>query len=129
MKKTFIKWEKIAITASLAGVLILFYIFKIPCVFFEVVGFPCVACGMTRAWLAFFSLDIVEAFKYHSLFWTLPILYVYFWRDGLVFKKRFVNLGIFWGIVSLFLIRWIIIVIREIAAAAFILFIASLAPS
>ena len=38
-----------------------------------VTGISCAGCGMSRAWMAFFQLDIAKAFAYHPLFWLVPI--------------------------------------------------------
>ncbi len=35
-------------------------------------GISCAGCGMSRAWLALFRLDLSGAFAYHPLFW-LPV--------------------------------------------------------
>lgn len=43
------------------------------CLFQRVIGIPCLACGMTRAYLALLDFDIISAFWYHPLFW-MPIL-------------------------------------------------------
>lgn len=37
-------------------------------------GISCAGCGMTRAWLCVFRLDFVNAFKYHPLFWIVPVV-------------------------------------------------------
>lgn len=44
------------------------------CIFKHSLGVPCAGCGMTRAWLSFFSGNITRAFFYHPLFWLIPIL-------------------------------------------------------
>ena len=38
-----------------------------------ITGISCAGCGMSRAWMAFFQLDIAKAFAYHPLFWLVPI--------------------------------------------------------
>lgn len=47
---------------------------NIGCPFRWVTGIPCPACGITRAYVSFFSLDFKGAFLHHPLFWLLPIL-------------------------------------------------------
>jgi len=44
------------------------------CVFKRIFGFPCPGCGMTRAWIALFKGELTQAFYYHPLFWTAPLL-------------------------------------------------------
>ena len=41
-------------------------------------GVPCPGCGMTRAWLQALRLDFAGAFRWHPLFWTLPLLVLLF---------------------------------------------------
>lgn len=43
-------------------------------------GIPCPGCGLSRAWLSFLHLDVVQAFRYHPLFWGIPLLLVFHWR-------------------------------------------------
>lgn len=46
------------------------------CPFKRLVGFPCPFCGMTRAYVSLFKLDIAAAFYWHPLFLLgLPTLF------------------------------------------------------
>lgn len=47
---------------------------NIGCPFRWLTGIPCPACGITRAYLSFCSLDFRGAFLNHPLFWLLPVL-------------------------------------------------------
>jgi len=42
------------------------------CVFYNVLGIPCPACGMSRAFIAL--PDVRRAFAYHPLFFTVPFV-------------------------------------------------------
>lgn len=44
------------------------------CLIRTIFGIPCPGCGLTRAWLSVFKLDLKSAFYYHPLFWTIPIM-------------------------------------------------------
>lgn len=44
------------------------------CLFRRVIDFPCPGCGLTRAWLSFFSGDIMMAFRYNPCFITFPFM-------------------------------------------------------
>lgn len=44
------------------------------CLFTRIFGLPCPACGMTRSQVALLRLDIVNAFRYHPLFWVPPLI-------------------------------------------------------
>lgn len=74
----------------------------IPCLFLYFTKIPCPACGITRAWLAFFKGDFGEAFAFHPLFWSVPVLLIYAVFDGNVFGRRAVNRGIIIGITVMF---------------------------
>lgn len=47
---------------------------KSACVFYNLTGIPCPSCGMTRAYMSFFGGRFREAFSYHPLFWTVPLI-------------------------------------------------------
>lgn len=44
------------------------------CFFMSTIGFPCPGCGLTRAFVCFFSGDLRGALYYHPLFWLVPIV-------------------------------------------------------
>lgn len=46
------------------------------CPVYEIIGIPCPACGITRAYRLFFSGHIREAFFMHPLF-LLPIVFLF----------------------------------------------------
>lgn len=51
------------------------YLVGIPCVFYQITGWQCPGCGITRAILSLLRLDIVQAFRYDLLF-PLEIFYL-----------------------------------------------------
>ena len=61
------KVKKIAAFICIVAILALITVF-IGCPFYFVTHIICPGCGITRSFLAFFSLDIKEAFIYHPLF-------------------------------------------------------------
>ena len=81
--------------------------FNQPCIFTRF-GIICPGCGITRAIKAFLSFDIIGAFSYHPMFWSIPIMLLYFWFDGHIFKIKYVDKIIFWIIVIGFAINWIV---------------------
>ena len=60
-------------------------------------GIPCPGCGMSRAWLAALRLDILGAFSYHPMFWSVPVLMAYCIFDGRIIRPIWLN----WSLLGL----------------------------
>lgn len=85
-----IKLRKILILVLL-GLSIIFFFMKnfgeitgSICLIRGLTGIPCPSCGMSRAIIAIINGDIINAFKFHPLFW-LPFISLVL----IVFKRRF----------------------------------------
>ena len=63
---------------------------------------------MATAYLALLKLDLLEAFKQNFMFWTAPILYLFFWFDGKLTGKEWLDTLILSGIAFGFLLKWVI---------------------
>lgn len=48
------------------------------CIFRNLIGFPCLGCGMTRAIRYAMVSDFTNAFAYHPLFFVVPIIIILF---------------------------------------------------
>ncbi len=68
------------------------------CLFINIFGLPCPACGMTRAYISLAHLDIKRAFYYHPLFWSVPLILL-----GYKNKKIIYILGVLF--ISVWLVR------------------------
>lgn len=55
------------------GIIIVMYLFSLPCPILFMTGIPCPGCGMTRACLHLLQLDFAGAFQYHPLCFFLPL--------------------------------------------------------
>ena len=44
------------------------------CIYKRLLGITCPGCGLTRAYKSLIHGDIKQAFYYHPLFWTIPII-------------------------------------------------------
>ena len=82
---------KLLLFGLFAAVLALWYWLKLPCVIRYFTGIPCPGCGMSRAWLQVFRLDLAQAVHYHPMFWIVPILAVYILYDGKPIRNSKVN--------------------------------------
>ena len=79
------------ITGLTAGIAVLILVFRPPCLIKAVFGIPCPACGITRAWLSALHLQFAAAFRFHPMFWSVPILYLYCLRQCRVFHNPVIN--------------------------------------
>jgi len=72
------------------------------CPLLNLTGVPCPGCGMSRAFLAFFRLDLAQAFHYHPMFPALlmfPALFlIYIIRQARTYKRQGFSLG--WAVLQ-----------------------------
>ena len=86
-----------------AGVL---YFSPVSCFFLELTGMKCPGCGMSRALIAAAKLRFAEAWGYHKMFWSVPLLYIAFLKDGKLFGLRILNV-LFYAVILLgFFVNW-----------------------
>lgn len=90
LKERAVKWAML-LGVGLAYFIIVRYTgFGIPCVFYELTGWKCVGCGITRMILSLLSLDWRAAFRYNSfLLVTGPFLLAY----AIVSEIRYISKG------------------------------------
>ncbi len=70
--------RRAAILSALAAALCVAVRRGTPCLFRRYTGLICPSCGMSRAWLAAFHLELREAFEYHPMFWAIPVFAAFF---------------------------------------------------
>ena len=99
--------QKLLLLSILAAAVLTARALKIPCIYLHFLGFPCPGCGMTRAVFSALRLDFTAAFSFHWMFWSVPVLLVYFLLDGKLFRKKWLNRGILWLIGVGFAANWI----------------------
>lgn len=103
------QWKtKLLVAAGYLCTVALFYVYKLPCVFQAAFGIPCPGCGMTRAVLAALRLDLAAAFGYHAMFWSMPVLFLYFLFDQGLFRNKCWDRLVLWGICIGFAANWLI---------------------
>lgn len=103
-----IKNKKVKIIATLAfcALICVLWIFQTPCIIKFITGIPCPTCYITRGVLAGLRLDFVSAWNYHPMFWSIPVLYLYYLFDGRLFKSKILNSGLIALIIIGFLVNW-----------------------
>ena len=79
---------RLAVLLALALGLGLLVWFGTPCLIREHLGVICPTCGMSRAWLAAFRLDFLSAFRYHPMFWSIPVLALVYLFGGKPFGSE-----------------------------------------
>lgn len=90
------------------GLLLIAVMANAPCLFRRMTGVICPACGMSRAWLAALRLDIATAFRYHPMFWSIPVLALLFLFDGKLMPKPWMNRALLAGLLLGFVICYVI---------------------
>ena len=83
-------WKLLGL-AAFALLMVVWYIYDLPCIFRYLTGIPCFTCGMSRAWLLALRLELADAFCMHPLFWTIPVFVIFMIFDGKVFPGRRIN--------------------------------------
>lgn len=79
LKRWFTDQKSLLVAAiAIALLILLFWVFSIPCPIKFLTGISCAGCGMTRAWLSVLHLDFSAAIDYHPLFWAVPIAFLCF---------------------------------------------------
>ena len=102
--KTVVKtYLALAIIGGIAFVLSLFLGIS-PCVIYLVVGLPCPACGLTRAFISLLWLDIWQSLAYHPLLILVPFVPLLM-LDRIPHKWR--NILAF-AVLAIFVVTWII---------------------
>lgn len=99
---------KLIFTSLYLFYVILAYYLHIPCIFKFTCKIICPGCGMTKAVIFALQLNLVEAFKCHPMFWSIPILFFIFLDDGTIFKNVQLKTQIQMIIIILFFCTYIL---------------------
>lgn len=85
-------WKvKLAVTALVGALYFVLYLAHAKCIFLTFTGYPCPGCGMTRACISALHGQFLTAFRYHGMFWSLPVLYLYILFDGKLFRRKYLD--------------------------------------
>ena len=99
--------SKLLLTFGYLLLITILSMLKVPCLFKHFLSIPCPGCGMTRALLSVLRFDFAAAFQYHPMFWSLPILYLYFLSDNGIFHKKLWDTLLLCVIGIGFLLNWL----------------------
>jgi hypothetical protein len=112
MKKITQLRGKLLLTAGYFAVLLILRRLDVQCIFLSWFHIPCPGCGMSRAFAAALRFDFLEAFAYHPMFWSMPILYLYYLIDGGVFRSKKINRAILVSIAVGFAVQWVMKIVN-----------------
>lgn len=98
---------KLALTGLMLVYVGVVYLLPFTCPILFLTGIHCPGCGLTRAWLAALQGAFARAFVYHPMFWAVPVLYLFFWKDGRVFARPWCNRLVLMSIGFGFLLVWL----------------------
>ena len=87
-------WIKAIGFICFAAAVVLGYYLGMHCVFGSVLGINCPGCGMTRAYRELLHLNLVGAFRFNYMFWSVPLVAAYILTDGHLFRNRAVNIAV-----------------------------------
>ena len=78
--------QKISAFITITAVYAVLHTLNIGCPIKFITGISCAGCGMTRAWFSVLELNFLQAFHFHPLFWTVPVIFFVY-----LFRKRISN--------------------------------------
>ena len=70
------------------------------CLIRKYTGLLCPGCGLTRAWLAAFRLELGAAFRHHPMFWSIPVFMLFVLFDGRLLRSETWNRIFLYGLVA-----------------------------
>lgn len=82
---------KLGALAGMAAVAGIWILLDLGCPIRNVTGVICPGCGMSRAWFAALGLDLPQAFRYHPMFWSVPVVVGMGLYDFRPLKPRWLN--------------------------------------
>ena len=100
--------EKCILLAFFSAGVAISWLLQRPCPWLSLFHIPCPGCGMTRAWVCALMLNFGGAFGMHPMFWSVPVLLVFYFFDGKIFKWKWLNTTVVSAIFAGFFISWII---------------------
>ena len=108
-KKIISRWNRyktLIVVLYIAFYVLFGSILKINCLIEHFFGFYCPGCGYTRAVLSALQLKFVDAWNYHPLFWTFPLIILGFLTDCTLFNKPKLDMAITISVVASFFVCW-----------------------
>lgn len=86
------QYRLLAIHLALLGLLVLDCV--LGCPIYNLFGFTCPGCGLTRAWLSFLRGDWRQALNYHLLFFPTPLFIFLYAHRELLPRSRWMDFSL-----------------------------------
>lgn len=104
-----IKNLKIKLLGTAAYIVFIMFMWhmNIGCIWQSIFHIPCIGCGITRALLCAVRFDFISAFEFHPMFWSVPIIYLYILKDGVLFKSKALNYCILFSLALCFVVSYL----------------------
>lgn len=99
--------EKLLYCLLFAVIVLIWTVFPLVCPFRFFFKIPCPGCGLTRAFEALVHLNLKGAFKMNAMFWSIPVLVIFYFLDGKIFKAKWLNILVLVLIFLGFFINWL----------------------
>ena len=99
--------DKLIVCLALLLYVIISMRLGIGCILRRLTGIPCPGCGMTRALLCAAQLRFADAFRYHMMVWSVPILVLALLKDGKLFQSKRANSILYGILLAGFLLNWL----------------------
>ena len=99
--------EKCILLAFFSAGVAISWLLQRPCPWLSLFHIPCPGCGMTRAWVCALRLNFGGAFGMHPMFWSVPVMLLWWLLDGQIFRRKLWNLLIPSVIGAGFVINWL----------------------
>ena len=99
--------EKLITCSAVILVIAIMYFLDLPSFFQYIFRIDCPGCGMTRAYISLLHGDVITAFSFHPMFWSVPLCLLLYLYDGVLFKKQWLNTCLIVALILGFLANWI----------------------
>jgi len=100
-------WKLLALGIYMALLLLWLY-FGLPCIPRLLLGVICPGCGLTRAWLSLLGGELAAAFRYHPMFWSIPVFVLFLLYDCRLFRNPRLNGWILGSLITAFILCYLV---------------------
>ena len=100
--------KKICCTLVCLAIIVCLHFNGGACLYNRFLHVECPGCGLTAAYLSLFKLDLLGALEQNFMFWSVPVIYCYFWFDYRLTNNKVIDKIILAVVLYGFIVKWII---------------------